>query len=149
VAATNGNGNRPVIVIASQRRSHELFLLGYALLVGALYVTGTYPLPPQITGSLAGWQQPVWAWSWVVSGVTGFTAAGWRGLLFALRMEQAAMLIGAAPLLIMTVAVLHPIGLSTATAALLLGAWTLANLDRAWQIRLELRRIHRAVGHGR
>lgn len=148
MAAGNGQ-HRPIIVITAARRSHELFLLAYTLLIGVLYVSHTVPLPPQITGTLAGWQQPIWAWLWVVSGVAGLTAAGWRGLMVALRLEQAAMLTGAAPLLVMTVAVLQPFRFATGIAGLLLGAWTLANLDRAWQLHIELRQIRRAAGPGR
>lgn len=127
--------SRPVI-IAGRHRPHEVLLLAVSLMLGVAYTIGAPP-PQSLTALLPGWAVHVWAAGMGVSGLIGLVGvvfrAGW-----ALQVEQAAMLIGAAAWA-WYVAALLPFGWRALLAITICGGWMAANLWRAWQIRNDLR----------
>lgn len=135
--------SRPVLVLAGRQRPHELCLLVASVYLGALNLLHPSPgtpitlLPAPVRyGCLV---------ALLLSGLVGLAGCFWawhveRGL----RIEQAGMLIGAGALLILVAAIFSVAGwrlglISTPTTI----AWVAANLWRAGQIHLELRRMRR------
>jgi hypothetical protein len=124
--------SRPVVVLAGRHRPHELLFLVVSLLVGVAFIVGAPP-PGSLTAALPGWAVLVWSVGMAASGVLGLVGA-WRSL----RLEQAAMLLGASAL-VWYVAAVAQFGWRALLAGLICAAWACANLWRAWQIRRDLR----------
>lgn len=135
-----------VFVITGRHRPHQLFLLLYGLTAGVLYAAGTIPLPITVQVYLAPWQQTLWVWSWIISGVAGLGGPMWRtNLEKGLRLEQGAMLLGSAPLATMAALSVTPVSWQAVIGVALIGAWALANLARAQQIAKDLKQIRDAA----
>jgi hypothetical protein len=130
-------GRRPtvVVVVSGRHRPHEILLLAVSVLVGAAYTFGAPP-PTSLAASMPHWAVRVWATGLALSGVVGLVGVAGRST-WALQVEQAAMLIGAAALVWYTAA-LAPLGWRALFAEAVFGAWAVANLVRARQIRQDL-----------
>lgn len=127
--------DRPIVIVSSRHRPHEILLLFVSLVTGLAYTVGAPP-PQSVTALLPGWAVRVWAVGLAASGVVGLAGVmsrrGWS-----LQVEQAAMLLGAAALLWYTAAVL-PFGWRALFAGAVSIGWAVANLTRAAQIRADL-----------
>ena len=135
---------RRVIVVTGKSRPHELLLLAYGAIVGIATLLGER--------SNAAALAPTWAmYSWsiglVVSGVLGIGASLWRtALVRALEVERGALLIGAGAILLYSANVFaFGFTWNAMVAAGIVSAWGAANIWRAWQITIELRRIATAA----
>lgn len=127
---------RPLVVVSGRHRPHEILLLAVSVIVGVAYTIGAPP-PTSITALMPGWALHVWSAGLVISGVVGLVGTISRRV-WALQLEQAAMLIGAGALIWYTAAVI-PFGWRSLFAGLISVAWAAANLARAEQIRRDLR----------
>lgn len=127
---------RPLVVIAGRRSAHELLFLVVSLVVGIAYTIGSPP-PTSVAALMPGWALHIWSAGLTLSGVLGLA-----GLLlrrsWALQVEQAGMLIGAAALVWYTASVV-PFGWKALLAGCISVAWALANVVTALQIRHDLR----------
>lgn len=131
-----------LVVLTGTQRPHELVFQGLALLVGAVYLVGA-PAPNSVAALMPAWAVRVWAAGLVLSGLlTVLSAVVRRRIEAALRIEQAAMLFGAAALVWAGYAVFV---YAWSSRALLAGgfclAWATANAIRAGQCSRDLRRI--------
>lgn len=127
---------RPLVVVSGRHRPHEILLLAVSVVTGVAYTIGAPP-PTSITALMPGWALHVWSAGLVISGVVGLVGTISRRV-WALQLEQAAMLIGAGALIWYTAAVI-PFGWRSLFAGLISVAWAAANLARAEQIRRDLR----------
>lgn len=125
-------GARPLVVVSGRHRPHEILLLAVQVITGVAYTVGAPP-PSSVAAFLPGWALLVWAVGLAVSGVLGLA-----GVLWSLRVEAAAMLLGAGAL-IWYAAALAPFGWRALLAGAISAAWAAANLWRALQIRHDLR----------
>lgn len=131
-----------LVVLASPLRPHELVLQGLALLVGAVYLIGAPP-PTSVASLLPEWAVRIWAAGLLLSGLLSVLGVVLHRMAdVALRVEQAAMLLGAAALVWAGYAVFT---YAWSSRALLSGGfslcWAAANGLRAWQCRRDLRRL--------
>ena len=97
---------RPIVAVTGRQRPHELLLLAWSLLSGAVYLLGAPP-PGSITALLPTWEVHAWAAGLLASGVVGLVGCLWpwdRGL--GLGLELGGMLLGAAALVLYDFAVL-------------------------------------------
>lgn len=125
-----------VFVVAGRHRPHEILLLVVSLITGVAYTVGAPP-PTSVAALLPGWALHVWSLGLVVSGAVGLIGVYARRS-WALHMEQAGMLIGAAALVWYCAAV-TPLGWRALFAGGIAFAWAAANLVRAVQIRRDLK----------
>lgn len=107
-----------------------------SIVTGVAYTIGAPP-PSSIAALMPAWALHVWSAGLAASGVLGLVGAVARRP-WALQVEQAAMLLGAAALIWYTGAV-APYGWRAAFAGLISVAWAGANVWRAVQIRQDLR----------
>lgn len=128
---------RPLVVVSGRLRPHELLLLGVSLVTGVAYTIGAPP-PTSVAALMPAWALHVWSAGLLVSGALGLIGALSRRV-WALQVEQAAMLIGAAALVWYAGAVV-PYGWKALFAGLICLGWAIANLARAVQIRRDLTR---------
>lgn len=136
-------GGDRLVVLSGPLRPHELVFQALAVLTGATYLLGAPP-PNSVAALMPEWAVRIWAAGLLASGlltVVSIAVRRWPDL--ALRVEQAAMLFGAAALVWVAYAVF---AFAPSTRAVLSGgiclAWATANVIRAVQCRRDLRRIH-------
>lgn len=137
--ADNMRGRR-VIVVTGKSRPHELLLLAYGAIIGAVTLLGE-----RSSIALASPTWAVYAWSigLVISGVLGIGASLWRtALVRALEIERGALLIGAGAILLYSGYILTVgSGWDQVVGAGMVAAWGAANIWRSWQITVDLHRI--------
>lgn len=131
-----------LVVLSGPLRPHELVFQGLALLVGATYLIGAPP-PNSVAALMPEWAVRTWSAGLLLSGLLTVAAlATRRRAEVMLRLEQAAMLLGAAALVWAGYAVF---AFAWSSRALLSGGfclcWALANVVRAEQCRRDARRI--------
>jgi len=132
----SGSATRPVLIVSGRHRPHEVLLLVVSLLTGVAYTVGAPP-PTSIAALLPGWAVHMWSGGLLLSGLVGLVGALLRRPP-GLKLEQAAMLIGAAALIGYTAA-LATLGLPALFAGSISLAWAGANVWRAAQIRRDLK----------
>jgi hypothetical protein len=131
----------PVVVVQRRRPPHELLLLIGHVFLGAYYLIGA-PAPASIAASQPSWSVHVWAAGMLISGVAGLIGlARGRSVMRALRLEAAAMDIGAGVLVFYAVSLFAFAGADAMGAGATLVLWAAANLWRARQISRELREV--------
>lgn len=131
-----------LVVLSGPLRPHELVFQALAVLVGAPYLLGAPP-PNSVAALMPEWAIRTWAAGLLLSGLLSVVALALHRLAeVALRIEQAAMLLGAGALVWAGYAVFV---YAWSSRALLSGGfclcWALANVVRAEQCRRDLRRI--------
>jgi len=132
---------RPVIVVSSRNRPHELVLLGLSAALGLAYLV-TVPPPQSLAALVPAWLATMWSLGLFVSGVLGLFAALWRGAIrFALEVERVAMLVSTGALLLIGGASFVVSGWRALFGASLAIAWAAANIVRSGQIRRDLAKI--------
>lgn len=131
---------RRVIVVTGKSRPHELLLLAYGAIVGAVTIFGERS---NVAALAPTWAMYSWSIGLLISGVLGIGASLWRtALVRALEVERGALLIGAGAILLYSGNVFtFGVTWNTIVAAGIVAAWGAANLWRAWQITIDLRRI--------
>jgi hypothetical protein len=131
-----------LVVLHSRQRPHELVFQGLALLIGAIYLVGATP-PSSVAALMPTWAIRTWAAGLLLSGLLSVVALFLRRPNAELRIEQAAMMFGAAALVWAGYAVFV---FAPTSRALFAGgfclAWATANAIRAEQCRRDLRRIN-------
>lgn len=128
--------SRPVVLISGRHRPHEILLLVVSLVTGVAYTVGAPP-PTSVAALMPSWALHVWSLGLALSGAIGLVGAIARRP-WALRLEQAGMLLGAGALCWYAAAV-APFGWRALFAGAITMAWAGANLVRAVQIERDLR----------
>lgn len=124
-------------------------MFAWSALSGCLELLGLLDTPPVVQAALPGWAGALWEAVLGCSGVLGLWACLWRQRLWrSLRVEQAALLMGAGPLTFYAAMIVlapsrAPV-LARLVGAGLVGAWTTANAWRAYQIQSEAAELARA-----
>lgn len=131
-----------LVVLRGRQRPHETMFQALALLVGVVYLIGA-PAPTSVVALMPEWAVRTWSAGLLISGLlTVASVSSRRRLALMLRLEQSAMLFGAASLVWAGYAIF---AYAPATRALLAGgfcvAWAGANLWRAEQCRQDAQRI--------
>jgi hypothetical protein len=131
-------------IMINRRSPHAIVLLVYGLGTGGLALARIAPLPAPV----ALWLGPVASVAWeclmATYGALGLYAMLIRRvrIVLSLRLESAAMLIGAGPLLLYAVIIFTaalPVGLAVRLfGGGLVGLFGVANLIRVWQLRNDL-----------
>jgi len=119
-----------------------MLLLIWSLIVGVAFLLGAPP-PGSIAMLMPRWETLAWASGLLLSGVVGLIGVWWRDWENSMRLEQAAMLFGAAAILMYCVSAFSIAGWRALFAGGLTGTWCAANLWRANQIRRDLRGLRR------
>ncbi len=135
-------GGGRLVILTGRHRPHELVLQALALILGAIYLVGV-PAPTSVAALMPTWAVRLWAAGLLVSGLLSvLSLVVRRRAADELRIEQAAMLIGAAALVWVTYAVFV---FAPTTRAFFSGgfclAWALANWLRAEQCRRDARKV--------
>lgn len=130
-----------IVVLRGKPRPHQLMFQGLALLVGAVYLVGA-PAPNSVAALMPEWAIRTWSAGLLLSGLLTVASMLLRRQPVAVRLEQAAMLFGAASLVWASYAIF---AFAPFTRALLAGGfclcWAGANLWRAVQCGRDARRI--------
>lgn len=131
-----------MIVVTARGRPHEMLLLTWSLVLGALQLAGVTGQANLLAQVLPGWTLAIWGAAMATSGAIGLAAWLVRvRIRLSLRLEQSAMLVGAGPLIAYSAIILTSRGLVTVLGAGVVGAWALANVIRAYNIRADLRTL--------
>lgn len=131
-------------VMINRRSPHTIVLLVYGLGTGGLALVRLAPLPLPVAAWLGSELSVVWECLMAAYGALGLYALLIRRvrIVLSLRLELAAMLIGAGPLLLYAVIIFTaalPVGLAVRLfGGGLVGLFGLANLMRVWQLRSDL-----------
>lgn len=135
-------GGGRLVVLSGPLRPHEMMFQGLALVLGAVYLIGAPP-PTSVAALMPEWAVRLWAAGLLVSGLlTALSIGLHRRAETSLRVEQSAMLIGAAALTWAGYAVFV---YAWSSRALLGGGfclvWAAANVLRSEQCRRDARRV--------
>lgn len=134
---------RRVIVITGRHRPHELLLLVYGTFIGITTLAGERTA---VSALMPTWVVTLWALCFVLSGIVGLFGAWWRSsIVRGLWLELGGMLLGAAATALYSASVFTIIkGWQGIIGSGLVAAWGIANMWRATQIRLDLKKITEA-----
>jgi len=136
-------GGGRLVILSGPLRPHEMMFQALAVLLGAVYLIGAPP-PASVAALMPEWAVRLWAGGLLVSGLlTAVSLILRRRPAMSLRIEQSAMLIGAAALTWTTYAIF--VYTAWSSRALLGGGfclvWAAANVMRAEQCRRDVRRV--------
>lgn len=135
---------RPIVVVTSRHRPHELFLFALQVLLGVAYLV-TVPAPRSLAALVPSWLVHVWAVGLTVSGVLGLAAAVWhRRASTALELERAALLLSTGALGLIGGASFVASGWAAIFGGSMILFWAAANLVRCNQIRKETADLSKA-----
>ena len=133
--------SRPIVVLTGAHRPHEQLLLAVSLGWGAACLLGAPP-PGSVVTLLPRWEVVAWTVLLLVSGVVGLVGCWWRGhIATGLGLELAGMLFGAGATIVYVTGVVAATGVRGLFPAVIVAAWSAANLWRAAQIRGHLRHL--------
>jgi len=125
---------RPVVVVTSRQRPHELVLLLASVLLGLGYLL-TVPPPQSLAAVVPAWLVTTWSVGLLLSGALGLLGAFWRGsILVALELERAALLVSTGALLLIGGASFAVAGWRALFGGSIILAWGVANIVRCVQI---------------
>lgn len=127
------------IAVPGRLRPHEVLLLAWSLVFGAVGLWQA-PAPATLAALVPHWEVLAWSAGLAVSGAVGLLGCFWRrGSAMAAQLEMGGLLIGAGSILLYCAAILLVGGWKGLFAAGLVGAWMLANLWRAGQLRRDVK----------
>jgi hypothetical protein len=135
-------GGGRLVVLSGPLRPHEMMFQALAVLLGAVYLAGS-PAPTSVAALMPEWAVRLWAGGLLLSGLlTGLSLVLRRRPETSLRVQQSAMLIGAAALVWTTYAIFV---YAWSSRALLGGGfclcWAAADVIRAEQCRRDARKV--------
>lgn len=135
-------GTPRLVVLSGPLRPHEMMFQALAIVLGAVYLIGAPP-PTSVAALMPEWAVRLWAGGLLVSGLlTALSLLLRRRPETSLRIEQSAMLLGAAALVWAGSAVFT---YAWSSRALLAGGfclvWAAANILRSEQCRRDARRV--------
>lgn len=137
--------DRPIIVITGRERPHELALLAFSAVAGALFLAGV-PVPPSIVESMRPPWNVLWCAGLALSGIVGLVGCYWRGnLIVALGVERTGLLFNAACYFTYAVMVFTFNGWNAFFAAGFCVSVAVADVARSLRISNDLRNIGKGI----
>lgn len=128
----------------SGRHPFEVWLHSWAVLNGAIYLTGAVARPRSISDALPRWVQVSWFGLLLAGGLIGLLAGWLQGKVGhveqGLRIEAAALCFLAGGALLYTAAMFLTNGMAAFGVGTFVGSYGLACLWRLWHIWREIRR---------